>query len=118
MCSQGGARLALQHHLRCHLRGLQGGAEHQHARRPTSGGPRQSVGAHHRWDVLRNIGGADIGGDAPPKDGLHRHLQWVHRWLEPGGHPCAQGKLAVTRIVGGRASLRAVGDGCLPCERG
>ena len=29
-------------------------------------------------DVLRDIGGADFGGDAPPGPGLRRHLQWVH----------------------------------------
>ena len=42
----------------------------------------------------------------------------VRRRLEPGRHPCAWGKLAATRIVGGRASLRAVGDGGSPFERG
>ena len=118
MCSRGGARPALQHRLGGRSRGVRVSAEHQHACRLTDEGTRQSVGARHRWDVLQNIRGADIGGDAPPGAGLRRHLQWVCLRLELEGHPCTRGKLAATHTVGGRARLRAVGDGCLPCERG
>ena len=111
MCSQGGAQLDPQHDLGGRFQGVWVGAEHQYARRPAGGGPKQSSGAHLQWDVLWDVGGADLSGNAPPGPGLHRHLQRVRQWLECGCHPCARGELGAIRTDGGRASIRVVGDG-------
>ena len=102
----------------CRLGGVRVGTEHQHTRHLTGEGLGQSLGTYLRWDVLRDIGGADFGGDAPPRPRLLHHLQRVRRWLEPERHPCARGELVAMRTDGGRASLRVVGDGESPFEHG